>query len=177
MEGQLTFRISSGFRWRRTRSSTLTTGIVKKRYRSWLYREPVQGDWGMLFVDKIWFSPFAIGGRERIVGEIRCQWISVFFRSPAKAENKNYTQERYGYIEERVGNLQKSGLKVSVDAVLIINVFLGNLIWIISFFVSGFSFLAHNGIVEYPIDRRQGKKAKHRRRSPWSCGGRQRHNT
>ena len=38
---------------------------------------------------------------------------SVFFRPPAKAENKKNTQEGFEYIEERVGNLQKSGLKVS----------------------------------------------------------------
>lgn len=34
IEGQLTFRISSGFRWRRTKSSTLTTGIMNQRTNS-----------------------------------------------------------------------------------------------------------------------------------------------
>lgn len=30
-----------------------------------------------------------------------------FLRPPVKAENKNNTQEGLGYIEEKVGNLQK----------------------------------------------------------------------
>lgn len=115
MEGQLTFRISSGFRWRRTRSSTLTTGIVNKRDRSWLYREPVQGDWGwgMLFVDKIWFSPFAIGGREKIVGEIRCQWISVFLGHQQKQKTKRIRKMDLELLKRELGIYRKSGLKVS----------------------------------------------------------------